>query len=146
MTNKQRNLARITAEKINAGEPLPSKGKLVELGGYGIVVQKTPGKVLDTVGYKKALAEYGLTEQLVTLALVEDIKKKKGNRVGELKLAAEILNMKNQDEGSKTPVINVINFNDYDPSQLRPNAKTVPVESVTRPVEVQVSDYSPESR
>ena len=39
-------------------------GKLVEMGGYGKAVIKTPKKALESKGYKQALRDLGLTEEL----------------------------------------------------------------------------------
>lgn len=92
MTTKQQNLAKLRIEN-----PKMPKGKLVELGGYGEVVQNQPSKALDSKGYKEALAEYGLTEELITTSLVSDIKEKPKHRFLELNLGAEILGMKDRD-------------------------------------------------
>ena len=52
----------------------------------------------------------GLTEDLVTTALVEDIKAKPEKRVQELKLGAEILQMVKHDEPPKAESKNTYNF------------------------------------
>lgn len=78
----------------HAQDPNITKGKLVEMGGYGKVVQDTPEKALGSKGFKQALAEYGLTEELITTALVDDIKAKPKSRVKELGLGADILGMR----------------------------------------------------
>jgi hypothetical protein len=88
-TLKQQKLAKLRLEN-----PHLEKGELVELGGYSPAVIKTPAKALESKGYKEALAQYGLTEELVTTALVEDIENKPNKRVNELALAADILGMK----------------------------------------------------
>jgi hypothetical protein len=49
--------------------------------------------VTSTAGFKQALADLGLTPDLITSALVEDINSKKERRLGELRLGAEILGM-----------------------------------------------------
>lgn len=91
MTIKQKNLAKLAIEN-----PKLAKVDLVELGGYGNSIQKTPAKVLNSPGFKEALAEYGLTEELITTSLVFDIKEKPKHRFLELNLGAEILGMKDR--------------------------------------------------
>lgn len=49
---------------------------------------------------------------------------------------------KQDSDVSQLPIINVINFNDYNPAQLRSPIKTVPVESVTESGPVQIANYS----
>lgn len=84
------------------------KGKLVELGGYSKAMQHSPEKVLESKGFKEELKKLGLTEELITTALVEDIKAKPKNRLGEMRLGAEILQMNEpQNGGNKTLVINI---------------------------------------
>lgn len=63
---------------------------------YSPATYNTPQKLTESKGYKDILAEYGLTEELVTRALVEDIKAKPKKRFLELSLGAELLQMKKQ--------------------------------------------------
>ena len=67
--------------------------KAMRDAGYSEQTAKTPQKLTESVGFKEQLAEYGLTESLITIALVEDIKIKKQNRKPELELGAKILGM-----------------------------------------------------
>ncbi len=63
---------------------------------------------LHSEGVYRALQKYGLNEDLVTSALVDDIKAKPEKRLGELTLAADILGMrvkKDQGEGNKTLIV-----------------------------------------
>lgn len=94
-TIKQKNLAQITLNN-----PTLEKKQLVALGGYGPAVIKTPAKALESKGYLEELAKFGLTSELISTALVEDIKGKPKNRVGELRLGAEILQMKDDKQGN----------------------------------------------
>lgn len=71
--------------------------------GYGRGLQIQPKRVLESKGFKIALAELGLTEDLVTTALVEDINGKPRDRVRELKLGAEILGMVKRDDPDDKP-------------------------------------------
>ncbi len=67
--------------------------------GYKPKTAKNPKNLTDSKGYKELLKEYGLTPGLVVRALVSDIKKKPKNRVKELNLGAEILKLKDNNEG-----------------------------------------------
>lgn len=77
--------------------------------GYSPNTAKTPQKLTESKGYKEALKEYGLTESLITKALVEDIEKKPQRRIKELELGANILGMTDREEhgGNKTLIINI---------------------------------------
>ena len=106
-TIKQKRVAKLLIDAAAMDNP-PTKGQILESAGYGKGVAKTPDRVLEAQGVKDALAEYGLTEELITTALVADIYNKENNRLGELKLGAEILGMtKREDSGNKTLIINV---------------------------------------
>lgn len=100
-TLKQQRLAKIRLDTLDKDL---KKGELVAMGGFSKAIQKNPHKVLESKGYKEALASYGLTEKLITTALVHDIKKKPLHRVKELALGADILGMKkaNEEKGGNT--------------------------------------------
>lgn len=87
-TLKQTLLAKTTVEF--GGVPGMSRKKLRELAGY----KTATNQVFKTPGYLSALAKYGLTEDLIATALVEDIKSKPRNRIHELALGADILGMR----------------------------------------------------
>lgn len=70
--------------------------------GYSKGITETPSMVTESRGFKLALAELGLTEDLITTSLVEDIKKKPQRRIQELKLGAEVLGMVKREEPNKT--------------------------------------------
>lgn len=107
-TFKQKNLAEIVLDNPHLMKE-GTKGKLVEMGGYGKAMQEQPSKVLESKGFKEELAKFGLTEELISTALVEDIKLKPQNRNPELRLGAEILGMNNREENgsNKTLIINI---------------------------------------
>ena len=89
---------------MNSGKVLTRK-ELVAKGGYGKVVQEDPQKALQTEGYKQALAEYGLTQELVSCALVDDIERlgdDKQRRHQELKLAGDWLGMSKAEKEGDT--------------------------------------------
>ena len=84
-----------------------SKGELVESVGYSKPIAEHPKRVLESKGFKEELAKYGLTEKLITTSLVSDIENKPKNRLGEMRLGAEILKMNDREEGggNKTLVV-----------------------------------------
>jgi hypothetical protein len=85
-----------------------SKGKLVEMGGYKKPMIDHPKRVLESKGFKEELAKFGLTEELISTALVDDINNKPQNRNPELRLGAEILNMNKREEAQGTNNLIVI--------------------------------------
>lgn len=58
--------------------------------GYSPNTAKTPQKLTDSLGFIRLCEEVGLTDTLLVTALVEDIKKKKGNRRAELELGFKV--------------------------------------------------------
>jgi hypothetical protein len=78
--------------------------------GYGTGLQNQPKRVLESEGFKAALEEFGLTEELITTSLVSDIKKKPEKRVQELKLGAEILGMVKREDKQPLEQRNTYNF------------------------------------
>ncbi len=58
--------------------------------GYSPNTAKTPQKLTESIGFIELCEEKGLTDDLLINSLVEDIKKKKGNRRAELELAFKI--------------------------------------------------------
>ena len=78
--------------------------------GYGKIIQD-PKRIVESQGFKQALYDLGLTEELITTSLVNDIIEKPKARLGELKLGAEILGMVKRDEESpKNQSGNTYNF------------------------------------
>ncbi len=72
-------------------------GEVMKEAGYSVVTSETPANLTESNGFKQALKDYGLTEELIKSALTDDIKAKVGNRAQELKLGAEILKLKTND-------------------------------------------------
>ena len=89
---RQRKAAKAVVANLTAASPL-TLGEIMANSGYGSGAQQTPAVVTESLGFKAALREMGLTEELVTTALVEDIEEKPQRRLGELSLAANILGM-----------------------------------------------------
>ena len=101
-TPKQKEAVKKIME--NHGTPL---GTIMTEVGYEAMTAKNPKNLTESRGYKEELARYGLTEELVTSALVEDIENKPQERVAELRLGAEILGMNEGDKGggNKTLIV-----------------------------------------
>jgi len=108
-TPKQRVAAKAIVENLQREAPLPV-GEILEKSGYSEKTALTPKTVTDTIGFKQALRDLGLTEELITTALVEDIQAKPANRIQELKLGAEVLGMTKRDEEPQKQQGNTYNF------------------------------------
>ncbi len=102
-----------TIKQIKAVDALVGNGgnvtKAMRVAKYSENTINTPQKLTESIGFKEIMEEYGLTEGLVTRALVEDIKKKPQRRIKELELGANILGMTDREErgGNKTLIINI---------------------------------------
>ncbi len=92
VTTRQKKLAIKMVENMQRKEPL-TKQQVLEDVGYNKIAL-SPSRILESQGYLQALRDLGLTEELVTTSLVEDIEKKPQNRVKELSLASDILQMR----------------------------------------------------
>ena len=106
------DLQRDLAEAIVANRKLPraqrkNKGELVKSVGYSAKTADVKSTaILEAKGVKDALAEFGLTQELITSSLVFDIQNKPKSRVKELSLGADILGMKVQDDKPKGTTVN----------------------------------------
>lgn len=138
ITAEQRNLSKgkprtTTRHRLLLQEMIDNKGKSIRQAlrraNYSVALQDNPKKVIETKGFQALLQETGLTPELISKSLVEDINNKKGKRVEELKLGADILRMR----GNSTPdnaftptkiVITQINVDTHPetPSNMPPNA------------------------
>ncbi len=96
-TQKQRLAAKAVSENLLADKP-KNLGVILADIGYSPGITKTPSMVVESAGFKQALYDLGLTEDLITSSLVDDIRDKPKNRLGELKLGAELLQMVKKDE------------------------------------------------
>src|SRR3990167_8017927 len=92
-TPRQKIAAKLMHENI-ANNLGMTKGEVLLKSGYDPSTAVNPQMVTETRGYKMELAKYGLTEELITSSLVEDIQAKPQKRVRELELGADILNMR----------------------------------------------------
>lgn len=89
---RQRKAAKAVVKNLQLDKP-KSLGEVLESVGYGTGLQTQPNRVIQSAGFKQALREMGLTEELITSSLVEDIAAKPQRRLGELTLGAKILGM-----------------------------------------------------
>ena len=108
-TPRQKKGAKALMDNLLKDKP-ESVGMVLKSVGYGTGLQNQPKRVLQSEGFKTALEEYGLTEELITTSLVEDIKAKPKARVKELGLGADILGMRKREEPDKPKSTNVYNF------------------------------------
>ena len=91
---------------------------------YAPSVAKNPKKLTGSKGFQEIYIKKGLTAGLITGALVEDIKKKPQNRLGEMRLGAEILKMNDKEsEGNKTLIINITGESAQRYVSIPPNAE-----------------------
>lgn len=70
-----------------------SIGQAMREAGYSPNSAKNPKNLTDSIGYQEVLDKYGLTEELIITALVEDIENKPQNRKPELELGAKMRGM-----------------------------------------------------
>lgn len=97
-------IARKVSENVSLKDAILSSG-------FSESVANRPQQVTRTKGFIQACNELGLTEQLLTSSLVDDIKRKgqeKKDRLGELTLGFKLHGkLKDTVEGNKTLVINL---------------------------------------
>lgn len=98
-TLKQKAVAKKTVE--NGG----NVSKAMRDVGYSPKTAINPSKVTESKGFKEEMAKYGLTDELVVSALVEDIKAKKHDRKGELELGAKILRLNKEGETNNNIIL-----------------------------------------
>lgn len=98
VNTRQRKAAKLLAEayKSDGKARYNTKKDILLAAGYSAVTAEAPASVIERPGFQAELAKYGLTEELVTSALVTDIELKPQRRFLELSLAAEILGMKSR--------------------------------------------------
>lgn len=68
--------------------------KAMRESGYSESSVNNPSNLTGSKGYKKILADCGLTESFIVNALVSDIIKKPEKRLGELTLASDLLGLR----------------------------------------------------
>lgn len=121
-TLRQKKAARIVLDSLGGPNKI-TKGQVLAEAGYTGKTLLNPQEVFNTQGFKEELENYGLTEDLIKTALVEDIKAKPKKRFFELSLGAEILGLKKQgtNGGTTNVQINILNYGrDNNPAQIQP--------------------------
>lgn len=83
-TEKQRD----AVEKLVENHGNVSKS--MREAGYDDTTAKNPKNLTESKGFAELLEEYGLTDELLVQALVEDIKEKKADRKAELELGFKV--------------------------------------------------------
>ena len=125
------------AEAIVKNKKLPrdkrkNKRDLLVSAGYSPITAKAnPQVIIDQKGVQKALENFGLTRDLITKALVDDINAKPSKRVKELALGADILGMTEHDEKIPSQITNnltqiIINAPYAAEARDQSNGETVP--------------------
>ncbi len=98
-TERQKRAARGWIEE-KATAKSPNKGKVLRNAGYSKSVSDNPKMIMESEGFKtetaRILATAGITEENIANCLNADINAKPANRLGELKLASEMLGMNKQ--------------------------------------------------
>lgn len=104
-TLKQKKVAKALLKNASADNAL-NRTEMLQKVGYSTSMAKARGKdIIESQGVKDALAELGLTEELIVGSLIEDIKLKPQDRLGELRLGAQIRGMTEEKQGNKTVII-----------------------------------------
>lgn len=96
-TTKQKKGAKVMA---SGGSPTEA----MKEAKYAPSVIRQPKVLTDSDGFRELMADYGLTEELISMALVKDIEAKPQNRKPELELGAKILRMTASEGNSNVPI------------------------------------------
>lgn len=102
-----------TLKQHKAAERMVENGgnvsKAMTQAGYMPKTAKNPKKLTESKGFKEIMRHYGLTDELVVSALVEDIKIKPAKRIRELEVGAKMLGLlKDRSEVDITGKIGVL--------------------------------------
>ncbi len=68
--------------------------------GYDDTTAKNPKNLTDSIGFMELCEEKGLTDTLLLDALVDDIKTKKRNRLGEITLGLKVKGRLKEESGN----------------------------------------------
>jgi hypothetical protein len=121
---------------VNLVETGRTLGEVMVKAGYSKNTSIAPTKLTKSKGFKELCKKFGLTDKLLTTALVEDIKKKPQNRKAEIELGYKVIGrLKDVEEGDKNLTINVVNYGNNDTTPLR--AERLPTTLLTEPKEIQ---------
>src|SRR3990167_4195541 len=81
------------------------KGQVLVNAGYSKKTAIAPDKVFKSKGFLHLCEERGLTDKLLTEALVADIKSKKGKRVKELELGFKVRQRLEPEQGFQNKIL-----------------------------------------
>ena len=96
MNKKAYNTKPSMKQKVAVKKIIENHGnvsKAMKEAGYQENTIKNPSNLTNSKGFKQLCNELGLTEELITTALVDDIKLKPQNRKAELELASKLLGL-----------------------------------------------------
>lgn len=90
----------ITGEKIN-------KGEILQKHGYSKSTSKSPTLVTESVGFLAYMERAGLTQENLAEMLSADLSNKPGERLGEMKLASQLMGIDGAKDGGVNVQVNV---------------------------------------
>lgn len=102
-TEKQKRAADEIIRMKASGENV-NKGEALRKANYKKSVQNNPSLVTRSAGFLAYMEDAGITEQNLAVMLAEDLNAKPGERLGELKLAAELMDLKKSDTSANVQV------------------------------------------
>lgn len=105
-TDLQEDLAEaiVKNKRLPRSKRLNKKDLVVSVGYSPAAAEAKATAIIEAKGVQETLAKWGLTEELITTALVDDIRDKPKKRFLELSLGAEILGMKKKQTEPTTQV------------------------------------------
>ena len=105
-TQKQKRAADSIIAQKASGDNV-NKKKALKIAGYSPAMQHNPTKVTKSLGFLTYMEDAGITEQNLAVMLAEDLKAKPRERLGELKLAAQLMGLDGAKDGSANVQVNV---------------------------------------
>lgn len=100
ITDRQREYARKRVQN-----PRRSKRAVALESGYALQTANRAGRDIETSeGVQALLKQFGLTDDLIITSLKDDIEAKPANRLGELRLAADIRGLTGKDRGQSNTI------------------------------------------
>lgn len=141
-TPRQRKAAKAIVENLLKDKPEPLNAVLENVG-YGQIVQD-PQRITESKGFKQALYDLGMTEELITTSLVSDINAKPANRIQELKLGADILGMVKREEPDDKPKGNTTYINIFN-AETQAEIKEIEARIKARLINVQTLEKTVDS-
>lgn len=82
-------------QKLTTGKV--RRGDALRAAGYSEATALCPTLVTESKGFKEYMAKHGITEDNLAGMLAADLNAKVGERLGEMKLAAELMGLTNKD-------------------------------------------------